>query len=757
MLRWNGFAEVTLCNFAMAFDAGARDVLVYGNYITGGRNGLWIRRTSSLKALPSDFIIDSNDFNNLGISGQTEARGIVLNQTENITIRNNLFWQNGATDGADTAGQDIDILDAAGEVNENSDPLRIYHNSFFRSFNNAAAPMIQVDDLRELHVFNNAFKYLGGVGSGTDPLRSIVRFTSAGYFVPPRDEIQRIDTGGATGGSYTLSFNGDGPTASLDWNESVATIETELEALTTINNVSVTDLGDGTYSVQFTGATDGYTDQPLIQVTVDNTTGGTGVVMWTDVNGNAGETFFDGNVYYSPNLMRSGIIEPFAVAATFLQFSASSGGDWQNGNNVNSVNVVDPNGGYFDPEFRNPGAGNFQFSFGDPLHDYGTATTSRGVAHDYLGTRRNDLLPDTGSYEFDETSVTPYSYSPTSQLLLPVAEGEDYNGGDIRMIEAAEPVRVTGNPLTEVTNRPHKNLSHRDNLIGAALDAVLLDINDAFCAPPQDGSQFLSPHKTIASFMRVGHNPDGTIRLGGIDLNSLGFLRIDGLNQMLANLNMGDGTNRIINLLNGIDPTDAAALGQVVQKIGDLMTGQLQIDETQLTDNAIDLLTADPEASGFARLINMARGAARHHSINKGQLDDVESGLQTQINNFASEAFFYDAGSLAVNSGNWHTITSNKLIGKEALVIGTVDRQESGSQQRVGIRVRTQAEDKTAGTIQRDANIGSGGLTFCITAQLHIDCGTSNYIDVQAWSSGSLNGGSGIQLGNVAVIAMDRA
>lgn len=105
--------------------------------------------------------------------------------------------------------------------------------------------------------------------------------------VDPVNEVQTIDRGAATGGSFTLTFGGE-TTNAIAFNASAATVELELEALDSIPQGEATvaaGAGDD-LTVTFSGSLGGV-DQPMITV-VDSTTGGTGVVITETVAGVAG-------------------------------------------------------------------------------------------------------------------------------------------------------------------------------------------------------------------------------------------------------------------------------------------------------------------------------------------------------------------------------------------------------------------------------------------------------------------------------------
>lgn len=87
---------------------------------------------------------------------------------------------------------------------------------------------------------------------------------SVGYDIPSSgcstdtaaNEVERITLTGATGGSYTLSFNGSAPTGPIAPTATSTTVQTALRGLSTINgaNVNVTGANGGPYTVTFVGA-----------------------------------------------------------------------------------------------------------------------------------------------------------------------------------------------------------------------------------------------------------------------------------------------------------------------------------------------------------------------------------------------------------------------------------------------------------------------------------------------------------------------
>ena len=105
----------------------------------------------------------------------------------------------------------------------------------------------------------------------------------------PQDEIQRISND-ATSGTFTLSFDGQGPTGNLDFDSTAAEIETALELFSNITDVVVA--GNGTASdpwvIQF--ADPG--EQGVAEITADDTNlvGGTTTIT-TSIQGSDGGTF----------------------------------------------------------------------------------------------------------------------------------------------------------------------------------------------------------------------------------------------------------------------------------------------------------------------------------------------------------------------------------------------------------------------------------------------------------------------------------
>ncbi len=102
------------------------------------------------------------------------------------------------------------------------------------------------------------------------------------------NEVQLVTiTGGPTGGTFTLTFNGQ-TTPAQAYNVSAATLQTALRALTSINGANVTVTGDagGPFTITFIG-TLADANQPAITANAASLTGGTtpGVTIDTTTPG----------------------------------------------------------------------------------------------------------------------------------------------------------------------------------------------------------------------------------------------------------------------------------------------------------------------------------------------------------------------------------------------------------------------------------------------------------------------------------------
>lgn len=108
------------------------------------------------------------------------------------------------------------------------------------------------------------------------------------------DEVQRI-LHDHTGGDFTLSFDGQGPTGAINWDDDGSGIKTELELLSNIGTVSVVESATGDWLVTFEDP--GATDVALMTADGTNLTGGTTIDVTEDTAGDDGGDFtlsFDG-------------------------------------------------------------------------------------------------------------------------------------------------------------------------------------------------------------------------------------------------------------------------------------------------------------------------------------------------------------------------------------------------------------------------------------------------------------------------------
>ena len=95
-------------------------------------------------------------------------------------------------------------------------------------------------------------------GDGTNIIKAAsgysVRVLTIQAAVAGRNEIQRVSIPStASGGTFTLGFDG-ATTAATAYNASAATLKTNLEALATIDTVTVTEATAGVWDVEFTGS-----------------------------------------------------------------------------------------------------------------------------------------------------------------------------------------------------------------------------------------------------------------------------------------------------------------------------------------------------------------------------------------------------------------------------------------------------------------------------------------------------------------------
>ncbi len=96
-------------------------------------------------------------------------------------------------------------------------------------------------------------------GVPTDSAEVTIVTTVPGDDSPPTNEQQTVTlTGGPTGGTFTLTFDGE-TTTPIAYNASAATVKAALDALSNITTVTVTRAGSGTsgspyvYTVTFSG------------------------------------------------------------------------------------------------------------------------------------------------------------------------------------------------------------------------------------------------------------------------------------------------------------------------------------------------------------------------------------------------------------------------------------------------------------------------------------------------------------------------
>lgn len=106
-----------------------------------------------------------------------------------------------------------------------------------------------------------------------------------------------------TGGTFTMSFDGQGPTASTNWNDPASTVKTRLQSLSNITTVDVDDLTlpSGWTGWRVTFRDPGGESEPLITLTSSLTGGATAAVYeaadgagWDDTSGTVGTEGEDG-------------------------------------------------------------------------------------------------------------------------------------------------------------------------------------------------------------------------------------------------------------------------------------------------------------------------------------------------------------------------------------------------------------------------------------------------------------------------------
>jgi hypothetical protein len=102
-----------------------------------------------------------------------------------------------------------------------------------------------------------------------------------------RNEVQQVTKGTHTGGTFTLTFEGQ-TTAAIDWDASAAEVQSALEALSNIapGDVAVTGNEQGPWTVTFQGAL-GASNRTQMTIDDTNLTGGAGHAVTTVTEGQA--------------------------------------------------------------------------------------------------------------------------------------------------------------------------------------------------------------------------------------------------------------------------------------------------------------------------------------------------------------------------------------------------------------------------------------------------------------------------------------
>jgi hypothetical protein len=135
----------------------------------------------------------------------------------------------------------------------------------------------------------NAEAWLYGVGQIT--VRLGKQFASEPVFVGAADtnEVQSLTiTGSPTGGTYTLTFDGQ-TTAAIAYNANAAAIQSALLALSNIDAGDVTVTGTGPFTITFGGQ---YAGDPVSQITATSSlTGGTAPAVTTGTTTQGSDNF----------------------------------------------------------------------------------------------------------------------------------------------------------------------------------------------------------------------------------------------------------------------------------------------------------------------------------------------------------------------------------------------------------------------------------------------------------------------------------
>ena len=102
--------------------------------------------------------------------------------------------------------------------------------------------------------------------------------------LPGVDDVQALETGGPTGGSFVLSFE-EGETDPLDFDLTAGELQTALQGLEAIGEGNLLVQGAGaSFTLTFAGSLS-QQNIALIQVLIDDTTGGTGVTLAQETRG----------------------------------------------------------------------------------------------------------------------------------------------------------------------------------------------------------------------------------------------------------------------------------------------------------------------------------------------------------------------------------------------------------------------------------------------------------------------------------------
>lgn len=185
-------------------------------------------------------------------------------------------------------------------------------------------------------------------GSGPDQPYSVLksgiplgRLTESGLYAPytgPSSETQTVTiTGGPTGGTFTLTFNGQN-TAAIAYNATAATVQAALEALNNIavGDVKVTGNAGGPYTVVFGG---NFAGDNVAQMTANGAglTGGTtpAVNVTTPIGGGTPGAsdgtevlagFLESDTHFVPGQPKAlaalrihGLVNPRALPVPFVQ------------------------------------------------------------------------------------------------------------------------------------------------------------------------------------------------------------------------------------------------------------------------------------------------------------------------------------------------------------------------------------------------------------------------------------------------------